>query len=168
MMQQSPFSASLLAIMVFLTGIVLGCHRTPRPEGLPELHLVTLTVFQDGLPLVGADVMLYPLDTTGAWTHGSRTDDNGKARIVTHGQFVGVPEGKFKVTISKNLVVEPEAENPPSGMPGSQGTRNRVFDLVDLAYKTRETTPLELEVKKGKTIKDFDVGKPVRIEMKFP
>ena len=156
----------LLSVLIaFSLSGVIGCNQTPKPEGLPKLYSVTLKILQEGTPLAGAEVMFYPIDEMGKWTHGGRTDENGVAQIVTHGQYSGVPAGKFKVTVSKSLVVEPEADSNMS-VPGVQNSLNKVFDLVDLVYKTKDSTPLEIEIQ-GKITQEFDVGQPVRIEMKF-
>ena len=165
LLYKHPSLRLLLVLIVFSFGSIVGCHRTPRPAGLPKLYNVTLKIHQEGIPLANADVMLYPVGVGWEWTHGGRTDENGVTQIVTHGQFAGVPVGEFKVTVSKNLVIEPEA-NSQVGMPGIQSRPNRVFDLVNLDYKHKETTPLVLKVQ-GKNTQEFDVGEPVRIEIKL-
>lgn len=161
-----PLLSSLSVFVVCLICFFIGCTRIQRPEGLPRLYDVTVQITQDGTSLADADVILYSADSRFHWTFGGRTDKNGVARIVTHGQYPGLPLGKFKVAVSKNLVVEPEEESG-SGMPGVQKKFNKIFDLVDPVYKTRDTTPLEFEVE-GKTVEKFDVGKPVRVEVKMP
>ncbi|MCL2622354.1 MAG: hypothetical protein FWD31_01705 [Planctomycetaceae bacterium] len=96
-------------------------------------------------------MILYTEDKAIAnWTIGSVTDADGKAIIVTHGQFRGAPAGKFKVCVSKRelprssmgsdmpSIVGPQIQ-PTAGMP-------QVIEHVDPIFGKPESSPLEIEV----------------------
>jgi len=128
-----------------------GCSNENRPDGLPPLFPVTLTILLDDQPIDSALVILYTEDKAIAnWTIGSVTDADGKAIIVTHGQFRGAPAGKFKVCVSKRelprssmgsdmpSIVGPQIQ-PTAGMP-------QVIEHVDPIFGKPESSPLEIEV----------------------
>jgi len=157
----------LLAVL-----ICNGCSKENRPADLPALYPVTITFTLDGQPLADALVNLHTEDTAIAkWTIGSYTDAEGKAIIVTHGQFRGAPAGKFKVCVKKTtlpgdedsrnrersseFVVDFSPAQQPPGMP-------IVTNHVHAEFGKQETTPLEIEVSASKKMLNltFDVHKP--------
>jgi len=133
-----------------------------KPEGLPDLHAVTLTVTQDGSPLAGASVQLVPADpSSNKWVSGGTTDADGNAEIKTHGKFPGAPAGKYKVTISKTLTedLNPEADaNDPMAE-----KKTKIYDLVDLKFGAAATTTAEIEVVAGSNSPEpIDVGAAIK------
>ena len=128
-----------------------GCSRDNRPEDIPRLYPVTLTIMLDDRPLDNAIVMLYAESGADAqWTVGSQTDTQGQAIIMTHGQFSGAPAGKFKVCVSKSSV-------------DGEGTMLKLTHDVDPLFGDPTTTPLEIEISpKGKatTSLTLNVHKP--------
>ena len=130
--------------------ICCGCSQDNRPEGLPRLFPLTLTITLDDQPLDTAVVLLHAeSDADAKWTVGSQTDVQGKAIIMTHGQFRGAPAGKFKVCVSKSTAI-------------GEGMMLELTHDVDLLFGDPKTTPLEIEISDiGKaTNLTFNVHKP--------
>lgn len=139
----------LMMVLAFL--ICDGCSKDNRPKDLPRLYPVTLSIMSDDQPIGKALVFLYAEDKAIAnWTVSGVTEADGNAIIVTHGQFRGAPEGKFKVCVKK---VEPALG--PGGKP-------QVIHHVDPKFGEPETTPLEAEItpRKKMTNLTFHVNKP--------
>jgi hypothetical protein len=158
---------------IFTLGLlffILGCGDS-RPEGMPDLHPVTLEFTQRGTPLTGATVILTPMDPSARWVSGGSTGTNGKAQLRTHGEYDGVPAGKYKVCVAK---IETQGQEglmdmkqglPPAGNP----TTAKAFTLVDPQYRFPNKTPLEIEVPAaGNRYEPFDLGEAVRIEERGP
>ena len=147
---------------------VVGCGGSKKPPGMPPLHATTLTFTQGGTPLAGATVTLSPQDDANAqWSFGGATDNNGVLNAQTQG-FDGLPEGSFKIAVTKT-----ETEGTPAavessdlggGSPAASGGV-KSFYLVDKKYRSTGTTDLILEVKPGKNAQTFDLGSAVREEI---
>lgn len=133
---------------------VFGCQPEQRPEGLPILVPFQLTLTQDSQPLVGANVQLVSEEIHFPVT--GLTNANGVARLVTYGQFSGVPLGTYKV-----VVIKTETEGETSNETQTQPIF--IYSLVDPALTNRATTTLEVLVEKGKKSTTLDVGKSVRV-----
>jgi len=141
--------------LTLTTLLFVGCGQSIAPDGLPKLHPVMLDLVQEGEPLVEATVSLHPLDETALWSSGGFSDRNGRAMLVTHGGYSGVPIGKYKVTVIKSI------------MEGTKGTLDEAgtattFSLIDKKFTSRKTTPLEIDVQTGKNTFRLDVGTPVK------
>lgn len=162
-MQKLIYLATIIpALLVFG-----GCTKENRPDDLPKLYPVTLTIMLDGQPLPQALVNLHTDDQAiTKWTVGSYTDDNGKAIIVTHGQFRGSPAGKFKVCVRKTEIEGDSAPKEPTGLVFDTGPvptgMPKMIEYVDSLFSNKETTPLEVEIlPQGKTQTfQIDVHKP--------
>ena len=141
-----------------------GCGGEPKPAGMPPLHPATLVFTQEGEPIAGASVQLVS-ETDSRWPIGGSTDTAGTIALKTYGKYPGVPEGKYKVVVSK---VEREQIGPaPQSMYEVQ--KENVFDLIDANYSIPEKTPLTIEVKPGKnSYEPFDLGKKIRQKVKKP
>ena len=151
---------TLPLILAFL--VCSGCSGENRPPGLPALYPVTLTIMLDGQPLADALVFLHPEDQAIAnWTVGSYTDAEGRAIIVTHGQFRGAPAGKFKVCVSKmEIPSSPAAQDAEVGHIGQMsvpvGGMPTPIRHVAPIFSNQETTPLEIEiVPQGRRMTEF-------------
>ena len=161
------FSKSVL-LPLFFSGITIavsGCGGAKMPPGMPKLYQVTCSVIQDGQPLADAVVSLIPEETGNQWSSGGVTDAKGQLKLVTYGQFPGVPAGQYKVCIAKQeFIGEMDFSDPAS----PKGNRE-LFEVVDQVFKSGNTTTLQMEVSpKGKNHFDFDVGKFVRIKAAVP
>ncbi|MDD3589427.1 MAG: carboxypeptidase regulatory-like domain-containing protein [Thermoguttaceae bacterium] len=162
-----------LSFCALLALASLGCGQK-TPDGMPDLQPTTLTVIQGGSPLADATVNLKSLDPSTAWTCGGVTDAKGVATLVTHGQYKGAPVGKYKVSVSKTVG---EGTPPPPSPIDEESARKykeyqdsgatyEEFDVVDTKFSIIETTPLEVEVVKGKNDLAVDVGEAVRIPVR--
>ncbi|MCL2118549.1 MAG: Ig-like domain-containing protein [Planctomycetaceae bacterium] len=153
--------------------VCYGCSKENRPDDLPQLYPVTLTITMDGQPLENALVNFFAEDKAiSKWTVGSITDSHGKAIIVTHGQFRGAPAGKFKVCVRKTEMPDvptsqddKEMGNIASFFPGQESGMRGVpvpINHVHADFGKRETTPLEIEVSTSKKMLNLtlDVHKP--------
>ena len=152
-----------------------GCRQERRPDGMPPLHPCRITIIQDGQPLEGAIVTLHSTGQGTNWGPSGTTVADGIAIIYTQGQFRGVPEGNYKVTIRKEETISlatPEqlaaiekakAENPKWYDPPN--IKQETWRLVEKQYTDAKETPLELIVSKGTNNVEFDLGKAVREKM---
>ncbi len=102
-----------------------------------------------------ATVSLYPANETNRWSSGGFSDANGHAILVTHGGFNGVPIGKYKVAVIKSTVEE------IPGTPDKEET-STAFTLVEKMYTSRQTTPLEIDVREGQNVIRLEVGGSVK------
>ena len=70
------------------------------------------------------------------------------------------------MTITKNVI-----ENAPTqeqlNNPNFTGPWGEAYDYVDLQYKTRDSTPLRIEIMTGKNAQEYDVGPPIREEVRI-
>jgi len=164
----------LIGIVVFCS---FGCSRGPkRPDGMPKLYSTEITVNSESGPVDDAIVTLYPSDgSRSQWSSGARTNAQGVARIKTHGQFDGVPEGKYKVVVKKTIT---EGDDPPPmGIDEEtqrvyeeymrSGNQQKIFSVINSQFESVKSTTLEAEVKPQKlNASSVDVGATVKIEMK--
>ena len=147
-MSKQHFYPLLIVLAIFVCG---GCSKENRPRDLPPLFPITLTFLLDGQPLDNAMVMFYTENQAIAkWTVGGITDAEGKAIIVTHGQFHGVPAGTFKVCVSKRVFPDEPDENVVASIVGSEirpmGKMPVPIDHVDPLFCKPENTPLKIEI----------------------
>ena len=172
-----------LMVLSLTLGLVasLGCG-SKLPPGMPKLYPVTATVtFEDGKPVGGASVIFRLTDPvlTRTWLHSGTTDSEGKVKLITDGEYPGIPAGKYSVTIEKfeverteaktdeSAVVQPDGplRRPPEPPPmPTRGTVVPRFQLVEDAYLDHTKTPLkDIEVTKGKNEIPLSAGKEQRI-----
>jgi hypothetical protein len=143
----------------------VGCGGAKKPDGMPQLYKTTLLITQEKTPLAGAIVSLVSEDVSNNWTSGGTTNANGVVNIMTYGQFLGCPEGKFKVCISKQMVEGKVDMSDPASPKGSP----IIYDLVPPELNSAKTTTLEIEVKAGeKNHFELDAGKSVHIKAAIP
>ena len=151
-------------LLCALVVTLIGCQPSGQPDNLPKLYPCSVTVTQENAPCTDAEVELFSVDPGFHWTVYGRTDSQGKASLVTHGQFPGVPAGSYKVVVSKREMFQERAPkvdpNDPTIITG--GSPTIIFALIDKTYMNRSTTPLELTVAQSAAHQNFDVGKPVR------
>ncbi|MDR2441381.1 MAG: hypothetical protein LBE12_18625 [Planctomycetaceae bacterium] len=138
--------------LIFFVAMV-GCG-TKLPDGMPKLYPVTITVTQDGLPLENANVVLSGTDQ---WVSIGTTNTQGIASLYTQGNYPGVPEGIFKVSVTK---IGEEGEKPPPKPFSAEseriykeyqksGKKYKQFNVTPEQYRKAETTPLQIEIRKG-------------------
>ena len=156
---------SLLSLFLLAFCFTLGCSDVKRPEGLPKLYPCSLTFTQEGKPMEGAVITLVSSDPDFRWTIGGIANPSGTAKIMTHGQYPGVPEGEYRVLIRK---VEEEEVNsfkeidPDTGKEMITGGVIKVYTTVDKDYTDLEKTPIKITIEKRKYSEAFECGKPIR------
>lgn len=159
---------SLLGIaLLFITGCGGG-----KPEGIPALHPVTVTVTKGGTPVTKANIMLIPTTAAkGSWSVSGMTDASGVAIIETaQGSWKsqGAPEGEFQIYITKLAAIE-EPEKP-ADIEGDPAAKEAYFAerLKRLEAAGKEipkvltepkTSPLKITVASGTGASEtFDVA----------
>ena len=169
-MQVRLFVILFLAISVFS-----GCTKKPRPDGFPELYPCTITIIQDGKPLVDALVRLVPDGHALQWTIAGTTDKNGVVKVITHTDYAGAPEGTFKVCVSKIEITPSQFPQPDKDAPyeewdkwrGQTNNEKRPkYNLVKPEYNDTANTPHSITISKGKNNATFDVGEAIKEEIK--
>ena len=159
-------SASLV-LTLFMAPFFFGC-TPPLPDGMPPLHQVTLSFVQDGKPMQDASVRLIPQDTSNMWSSGGSVDASGKCVLYTHWEYPGVPVGKYKICVTRQ-VREGETQSMDDMMSGKSTGSQKIFSLVESKYTLPNLTPLEIEVKEGNnSFEPFDLGKAVRESVAGP
>jgi hypothetical protein len=157
----------IVAAIIVISTLASGCSRNDdRPTDLPSLFPCTITVTQDGVPLAGATVSLVS-STEAKYRSSSITDEKGNASMITYG-FPGVPEGKYKVTVRKEIMDDMVyGENQSTGEKNAL-IRYKTYRTVDPTYSSANHSPYEIEItnSKRRTQQTFDVGKAVKIEFK--
>lgn len=169
---------------LFVAVLCSGCGGGVKlPSDLPKLHPTVITVIQDDKPLAGAMVAMENVDPEmEKWSCVALTDDAGKATVQTKGQYVGAPEGTYKVTVTKQEM--DRGPSPYEGAPNAQTdpdeynawlSKNEAriaaaeartpvtHDLVDPQFGTIAKTSLEVTITAGKNQHTLDVGKAMRI-----
>jgi hypothetical protein len=139
--------------------IIAGCSGSKLPPDLPKLFPCKITVQQDGVPLADAKVFLSPTDGS-QWNASGNTNTQGVVELWTHGSYRGVSEGKFKVLISKQEIVNP---SPTTSSDLNQKIEEpKVYNLVEEIYSETEKTPLSIDVSSNQSEFTLDAGKSVR------
>ncbi|MDR3199698.1 MAG: hypothetical protein LBU34_17670 [Planctomycetaceae bacterium] len=158
---------NIINIILFIfTIIITGCGTNSRPADLPTLYSCTITVTQDGKPLEQAAVTFEPVDPAGVkYRAAAFTDVNGLVTMKTYG-FSGVPTGKYKVVITKNVDDDFTYKlNESTGK--DEPVSYKTYRTVEPKFSSAETTPLEIEIsgKEKNVQKTFDVGKAIKESM---
>ena len=156
---KSASAVAIVCIAVMLS-VLTGCSK-PRPDGMPPLVDCTIVLkYSDGKPAEGIMVVLSPVSQgLEKWPSAGKTDASGKAKIVTYGQYPGVPEGEFKVVLKKiEIVGEVNTEDGS----GAQTEPIEYYSLVETDYTDAKTTPLTVTVGGKPVSETFEIGKETR------
>ncbi|MDO4586224.1 MAG: carboxypeptidase-like regulatory domain-containing protein [Planctomycetia bacterium] len=145
----------LLSVIFIIPFLFVSCGK-PKPDGLPRLYPTRLTVTQDGVPLPGALITLKPNDSSLSFSCGGMTNENGVVEIQTHGQYAGVPEGKYKVIANKSETIksgpwdEMPKDNESAALTWYHENQDKLkeehFYVIDAKYRNPQTTDLEITV----------------------
>ncbi|MDO5554595.1 MAG: carboxypeptidase-like regulatory domain-containing protein [Planctomycetia bacterium] len=163
-------------LSLFLISLLLTCGCGPNlPEGMPKLTPVSLTVTQEGVPLAEAQVSLTPLAEETKYGSGGVTDADGRLLVLTHGQYKGVPQGEYIITVRKQeTITEGPVDQIPKDPQASRAwmyknshlLKKQRYELVGEKYRNSQTSDLKLTVGPSPVKETFDVGKPVRSKVK--
>jgi hypothetical protein len=154
------FTVTLITFIALLS----SCQKSNKPSDLPKLYHCSLTFTQERKPLVGAIVDLVAEDANNAkYTPVQRTDEKGIAVMTTYG-YDGVPAGKYKVVVTKD--VEEEVSRVDKDTGETIITDGKKYRTVEVIYSDAATTPHKVEVSnKGVvSVSAFDVGKIVKLK----
>ena len=155
----------LLIVLIFAA----GCSTSDKPADLPPLYPCTIIITQDNSPIAEAAVELVPIDFVNAkYRPAAITGEDGKVSMTTYG-FSGVPIGKYKVIVSKDILDDlVYADNPSTGQ--KEVVSFKKYRTVDPQYSSVETTLHEIEItgKKKKEPYIFDVGKTIKTLISSP
>jgi hypothetical protein len=136
--------------MLLSTGC--GGGGRAKPKDLPPLYPCTLTFIQEGAPLAKADIILH---SDSKWAVTGQTNENGQVKLTTNGYYDGVPEGTYKITVRRIIVVmDAKNENPV-----------KQTDIIPNEFKMAANTTLEIAIGKKENDKTYDLGKAVRINV---
>ncbi|MDR1491455.1 MAG: hypothetical protein LBT05_01845 [Planctomycetaceae bacterium] len=150
---------SLKILVVVTLATLIGCSRNKLPPDLPKLFPCKIIIQQESKPLAEANVFLAP-ENGSKWNAVGATDAQGLTTPWTQGLYAGVAEGKYKVVISKQELVNP-AEIASSASEQKEG-ETKVYNLVEEIYGETNKTPLSIEVSSSQKEFTLDAGKPIR------
>jgi hypothetical protein len=129
--------------------LLTGCKKEPPlPADMPKLEPCRITITLADQPLPEAIVALKPAEPT-QWHSGGSTNANGSFDVFTNGLYKGVPAGKYKVTVLKEIPAPPpEGVSQDELMDPVKSAKYRQPPtvVVHKKYNLAETTPLEIEV----------------------
>jgi len=165
--------------LIFSIGMFSGCSGPSGPPGMPPLHPTTVVITQEGQPLANAVVSAICAEGS-QWSAVGLTDSGGRARLFVYGQHDGVPAGSFKILVTKieeevspEVALGPEPDPRADRLAWLQWERERArhvparppdsFDVVEAIYARAETTPLTIDIVRGRNEFTFDVGGTVRV-----
>jgi len=147
-------------LFIAVLAFQIGCGNDPgRPQDLPKLYPVNITVTQEGNPLEGATVTLKSKEAVKYAVCSGTTNAAGVAVLLTYG-YAGAPLGQYAVMIDKTGVEGAKEAINEEGL--SYETGGAIYRYVDAQYWL-ESTPLSIDVTEKGAKETFDVGKPVRV-----
>ena len=176
MLKGTTMQTRISLIFTFILCVLFGCQQKQRPDGLPDLFPCAITITQEEQPLDEALVRLVPENGgSAAWAVSGKTDAKGIARISTHADFSGAPEGTFKVLVSKTEMSPSQFPEPAKDASPEErvtwsnniSTEKRTkYTLVKPEFGDAKKTPHSITITKGKNEATFDVGEPIKEEIK--
>ena len=141
----------------------------PKAPEIPELHVVQGKVTLDGKPLADARVALHRSEPGASRVFAANTNAEGIYNIkalYTHGEFIGAPAGRYKVTVIKvspselndeEFARQFQQEIEAGAVEGNSPRTSNPPYLVNPQYVSTITTPFEIEVQAGNNKHDFSL-----------
>lgn len=120
------------AVLLIFAVSVIGCESDPVGRTVPVQGGVTV----DGQPLKTGSVAFWPDAEKGnqfPLEAAGQIAEDGTYKVLTRGK-PGAPPGAYRVTVTAQVPSDPKDEY------------SKPKHLVPAAYRTKETTPLRLEV----------------------
>jgi len=147
---EAGLAVAILAVVI----VVAGCTKAE-----PRLVAVRGTLLLDGKPLVAKSILFSPEEGTDGLGAGanSRADGSFELLAIMPGSVrnqAGVMPGRYRVIVSEPIIPIDLAEEPAAGDGGpapAVGFRDvrAVKGGIPAVYRSRETTPLIVEVAPG-------------------
>ena len=158
-------------LILFGIAAVFTASCSKVPEGMPKTYPCTIKVIKDSAPVDGANIVLYPENPLADLISSGVTDASGNAKIVSlykNYQGKGVPEGSYKMTITKLPFVE-HTKTPheiASMSPGDQiayekeflAKRDALPKIVPDALTNVEDTPLKVDVTSSGSVLEVNLS----------
>ena len=162
-------------VLIVAVGFTTGCGGQKKPPGMPDLFPCKITITQEGTPLEGATVTLFPkTGGSNGWNTVGLTNANGVAEMKTQVDFKGAPVGEYVVRVTKTDI-SPSAfpEKAPTDpveyekwYQGSSVEKRITYRLVKAEFDDMRRTPHFITIDKGKNEATFDVGEPIKEEIR--
>jgi len=162
---------SLMALLLAMP-VLTGCGEK-LPEGMPKLYPTMITITQEGEPLEGALIQLFPEDDSiSQWGPSGLTNASGVVELRTNAKYKGAPLGNYKVTIIKRER-DPHPHPEWAGLPPEDPNSRRyveisralpVYDFVEPHFGSLARTPLRLEVTADQKNHSIDAGAKTKTE----
>lgn len=134
--------------------MLLGCGGgVSKPDGIPPLTPMNVTVNYQGAPVEGATVIFAPLNTRFAAV--GLTNANGKAVMKTDGMYEGVVADEFKISIIKQEILAsdmgttPEDPKEYAAYMKKLNSLPKPKSLIPEKYASVGTSQLQLKVTEG-------------------
>jgi hypothetical protein len=153
-----------LTALACATGLLLlGCaQRRDVPADLPPLMPCTIEVTWNAAPLASATVTVLP--ETGRWVGVGQTDGAGRAVILTHGRYAGLPAGRYRVEIKAYALegepVAPATTAEEDAARTAAGVREPTRrSLIPDRFAAAETSGLTITVGDSPVLIPLDLGR---------
>ena len=142
---------TLFLLCLFLGG---GCHRQNLPADLPKLYPCKITIKdKEGNPIPTVTVSVNPEDPTNRWGASGETNASGVATIMTAGQYSGLSQGKYRVTLTR-------LENTKTGEISETGWEVvESKQMMPEEYTDPAKTPFQFEMETKATSVTFQLEK---------
>ena len=149
-------SPSLMAAFVTcgLVFATVGCNNGPeKPDHIPDLTPLTITVMYNGQPVEGASVLLAP--KSGQFSAAGNTNAAGQAVMKTDGMYEGVVPGAYRASVTKREDLDidfgPSPSDPAEYAEWEQKLKNQPVPkyLVPEKYSSFGSSGLTVTVAEG-------------------
>jgi hypothetical protein len=131
---------SVFAFLV-VVGLLTGCQNNSVDS---EFRIVTGTVFLNDLPVEGARVTFFPLDTSGLAASGL-TDASGKYLLTADGSLsggTGTKPGQYRVTVKKTeILADKNREDFEAGKISQEELMKRQYTASQNPVKPKNLLP---------------------------
>jgi len=146
-----------LGLLVLASSV--GCDRGPtKPDHIPALTPVVVTITHQGQPVADASVLLAP--ETGDFAAAGITDNQGRTSLKTDGLYEGVVAGTYKVSVTKREILDLDLGETPDN-PADYAAYEAKLNaqptpkhLLPERYATFATSELNVIVAEGSPVEE--------------
>jgi hypothetical protein len=157
-MKKNHFSQSKLLVFVLSCSCLLGLLGC-GPRSRVPINYVEGVVAVDGIPRKGVSVVFIPTDTEAGYEGAAgMTNDEGVFRVTSLNGLPekGAMEGEFAVVFYLNEMKQ--FDRPVYDVTRAEWVREKMVNVVPVAYQDEKTTPVKAIVQKGKNRFQFDIN----------